>query len=104
MKNILYIDTSDNKKISVRLETKGEQYSASSSNLKTRAQVTLFLIDKVCKKAGIKAHEIDLVRVKRGPGSFTGLRVGISIANALSFALGIPVNDKKVGEIETPKY
>ena len=42
--------------------------------------------------------------VNRGPGSFTGLRVGVAIANALGFLLKIPVNGKRVGELEEPVY
>ena len=40
--------------------------------------------------------ELEGIEVETGPGSFTGLRVGVSVANALGFALGIPVNGKKV--------
>ncbi|MFH1536127.1 MAG: hypothetical protein ABIC96_03620 [Patescibacteria group bacterium] len=36
------------------------------------------------------------IEVETGPGSFTGLRVGVSVANALGFALNIPVNGKKM--------
>lgn len=39
------------------------------------------------------------IEVETGPGSFTGLRVGVSVANALGFSLGIPVNGKKM-EVE----
>ena len=36
------------------------------------------------------------IEVETGPGSFTGLRVGVSVANALGYSLGIPVNGKKI--------
>ena len=36
------------------------------------------------------------VEVEIGPGSFTGLRVGVSVANALGYSLNIPVNGKKI--------
>ena len=51
-----------------------------------------------------QTNGIDAIEVNAGPGSFTGLRVGASIANALSFALGIPVNGKPLGEIVEPRY
>ncbi len=44
------------------------------------------------------------IRVNTGPGSFTGLRVGASIANALGFLLKISVNSKKIGEGVFPIY
>ena len=39
---------------------------------------------------------VDEIEVDRGPGSYTGIRVGVSVANALGFALNIPVNGKKM--------
>lgn len=102
--NILYIDTRDNKRIIVRLKTNKKEFKFESKARKEKAQATLPLIDKILKKANLNLNEIDEIRVERGPGSFTGLRVGISIANALSFALGKKVNGKALGSIETPKY
>jgi tRNA threonylcarbamoyladenosine biosynthesis protein TsaB len=43
----------------------------------------------------LKFKDLAKIQVKTGPGSFTGLRVGVSTANALGFSLGIPVNGKK---------
>jgi len=54
------------------------------------AQVTVF-IEEVAKEAGIKLHEIDAVAVSMGPGSYTGLRIGVSVAKGLCFALGKPM-------------
>ena len=53
-----------------------------------------------------KIKDISEIEVNTGPGSFTGLRVGVSIANALGWALGIPVNGKdlKKGEVVDIKY
>lgn len=102
--NILYIDTRDNKKIVVRLETKKETFEEKSVASVKKAQATLPLIEKVFKKSGMSLREIDKIKVETGPGSFTGLRVGISIANAFSFALGKKINGKKLGKIEQPQY
>lgn len=102
--NILDIDTRDNKRIIVRLKTKKGKFKEQSVASKKRAQATLPLIDKMLKKANLNLNEIDEIRVERGPGSFTGLRVGISIANALSFALGKKVNGRRLGAIEPPEY
>lgn len=102
--NIIYIDTGDNKKIIVRLETKNEIFEEKSVASKKRAQITLPLIEKILNKAKLRIQDIDEINVEKGQGSFTGLRVGISIANALSFAGLIRVNGKKLGEIESPQY
>lgn len=102
--NRLYIDTRDNKNIVVRLETEDGKFEEQSVANKQQAQVALPLIEKLLKKARLATPDIDEVNVEKGPGSFTGLRVGISIANALSFSRLIKVNGKELGEIELPQY
>jgi len=39
--------------------------------------------------------DITAIQVNPGPGAFTSTRIGVSIANALAFALGIPVNNQE---------
>lgn len=48
-------------------------------------------VKKLLKKTKTSFKKLKEIRVFPGPGSFTGLRIGISFANALGFALGIPV-------------
>jgi len=47
-------------------------------------------IGTVLEEAGKKPGDVELVAVAKGPGSFTGLRVGVSVAKTFAFALGIP--------------
>ncbi|RKY65697.1 MAG: tRNA (adenosine(37)-N6)-threonylcarbamoyltransferase complex dimerization subunit type 1 TsaB [Candidatus Latescibacterota bacterium] len=49
------------------------------------------VIDWTLKRAGVKLGELDGVAVSIGPGSFTGLRVGMSTAKGLCFACGLPL-------------
>jgi tRNA threonylcarbamoyladenosine biosynthesis protein TsaB len=49
------------------------------------------LLDEVVVQAGWHKRELDLVVVGLGPGSFTGLRVGLACAKTLAYALGIPL-------------
>jgi len=51
----------------------------------------LFFIDKFLKENNVNLQDLKAITVFRGPGSFTGLRVGISIANTLAFVLEIPI-------------
>lgn len=43
----------------------------------------LKIIDEVCEEAGVDVHSVETVAVVTGPGSFTGLRIGVAIAKAL---------------------
>jgi len=49
------------------------------------------LIEAVIKKAGVKMSDLAAVAVAEGPGSYTGLRIGLSTAKGLCYALGIPL-------------
>lgn len=49
------------------------------------------MIDRLCKAAGWGPKDIDVIYVSAGPGSFTGLRVGITVAKTLAFATGAQV-------------
>jgi len=48
-------------------------------------------IEEVIKKANIQLSEIDAIAVSKGPGSYTGLRIGVSAAKGLCFSLNIPL-------------
>ena len=49
------------------------------------------MLDDVLSRRGLQPEEIDLFAVSQGPGSYTGIRVGITCAKALAYALGKPV-------------
>lgn len=48
-------------------------------------------LDRALRMAGLEMSDMDAIAVSSGPGSFTGLRIGLSTAKGLSFATGIPV-------------
>jgi tRNA threonylcarbamoyladenosine biosynthesis protein TsaB len=102
--NKLYIDTRNNERIIVRLETKSEKFEQVSKASQDKAQAALPLIKNILEEANLKPHEVSEVIVETGTGSFTGLRVGVSIANALSFGLLVKINGKKLSDLATPKY
>lgn len=56
----------------------------------THSQVILPLCNDVLKNAGLTLNEIDALAVSKGPGSYTGLRIGISAVKAMCFALDKP--------------
>lgn len=48
-------------------------------------------IDEVIKESGISLSDLNAVAVSKGPGSYTGLRIGVSAAKGLCYALRIPL-------------
>ena len=87
----LYIDSTDNQKTVIRLDN--AEYVNSVTN--PREQNILGFIQTTLASLGKTAQDITEIEVNPGPGSFTGTRVGVAIANALGYALNIPVNKKK---------
>lgn len=100
----LVLDTADNKKIAVGLKINNKKYIKTEQIKSNKTQVILPLIDEILKKESLKLKDIFAIEVNAGPGSFTGLRIGLAIVNALSYVLKIPVNGKKIGEIIVPLY
>ena len=56
-----------------------------------QASLTAPLVKEVLDEAGLSARELDAVCVSSGPGSYTGLRVGVSTAKGVAFGAGIPL-------------
>jgi tRNA threonylcarbamoyladenosine biosynthesis protein TsaB len=55
------------------------------------AQTLLPLVDRVLKKASVPLEGINALAISIGPGSFTGLRIGLSTVKGLAYACAIPV-------------
>lgn len=56
----------------------------------THSRTLMPLVDGMLRAAGLKAEEVDLLAVAAGPGSFTGLRIGVSALKGLAWALDKP--------------
>ena len=56
-----------------------------------RTNSLLVTIDAVCKQAGVGPLELDAIAIGAGPGSFTGLRIGMATAKGIAFAAGKPL-------------
>jgi tRNA threonylcarbamoyl adenosine modification protein YeaZ len=87
----LAIDTSSNI-VNVTLSHKGEVLTALTWQTTQNHTVEL-LTNLICllQQASVNLHSIEAIIVAKGPGSFNGLRVGISTAKGLAFALNIPL-------------
>lgn len=103
----IYINTTDNKKVIVRLNIDGQEFTKEKVVEARSAQLVLPLVEELLKENNLKPQDLTEIEVNEGPGSFTGVRVGVSIANALAFSLQIRVNGTKVQNGKTliePKY
>lgn len=60
------------------------------NNGNTHSETLMPLVECVLQGAGTQASRLDYIACVTGPGSFTGVRIGVSTARALSFAHGIP--------------
>jgi tRNA threonylcarbamoyladenosine biosynthesis protein TsaB len=57
----------------------------------THAENLHIFIEEVLKEADLSLSQINAVAVSKGPGSYTGLRIGVSAAKGLCYALNIPL-------------
>src|SRR6266513_4494655 len=90
---ILAIDTALDTCAAGVLDTDAGKLIAQESQAMKRghAEALMPLIARVIKEAGIAFASFDRIAVTTGPGSFTGLRVGISAARGLALAADKPV-------------
>ena len=58
---------------------------------KGHAEALVPLIEQVCAQAGADLLHLDAIGVTRGPGTFTGIRIGLATARGLALATGCPV-------------
>lgn len=87
---ILAIDTAT-QVASIALYHQGRYATKTIDSPKMQSEKILSCLDAVCKESNILLTDIHVIAVCKGPGSFTGLRVGISLAQALGFAHDIPI-------------
>jgi len=102
MSIILFIDTSAINTAKIALEIDGKRFEKTSESRVLKSQMVLPMIEDILLEQKLKLTDITAIQVAMGPGSFTGLRVGASVANALGYLLDIPVNGKK--GLVTPTY
>jgi len=91
MASLLYIDTSGSTAtIALSVDGKKAAYRR-HENAMEQAAVINVLIEEVMAEAGLSLQALDAVAVCAGPGSYTGLRVGMSTAKGLCYALDKPL-------------
>lgn len=92
MAYILNIETSTTN-CSVSLSKQGETLVLKEDygNGYSHAEKLHVYIEEVLKEAKINSEQLQAIAVSKGPGSYTGLRIGVSAAKGLAYALNIPL-------------
>lgn len=91
MARILLIETAT-ARLSVALAENGMAVASRvCDEPRQQASLTAPLVKEVLDSQGLRVSDCDAVCVSKGPGSYTGLRVGVSTAKGLAFGAGIPL-------------
>lgn len=90
---ILYINTTANNLVVIGIKNK-DRFIAKKKFVSNRTQAEKLLpsIDKMLKVNKLKLSDLESIEVANRGGSFTSLRIGVVTANALGYALSIPVS------------
>ena len=97
---LLKINSTQNTLLTLFLDEKRKEVHFDSP----RNQDILREIDVFLEEEGRTLQDLTAVEVETGPGQFTSLRVGVTIASTLSFALNIPINGKPPGTTPEIEY
>jgi len=87
--NILALDTAG-EVLSLALDGESGLWYIEADAGSRHSELLMECIDTLCKRADIAPSNLDRIACMKGPGSFTGLRIGFSVAKGLALALGIP--------------
>lgn len=99
--NFLFVDSCQNEMF-VMLYDNGKYYVRTSDGNKKHNSILLPAVDEVLAEGGISIKEVENIVCVIGPGSFTGIRLGVTTCNGLAFATG--ANRVAVNTFETIAY
>jgi tRNA threonylcarbamoyladenosine biosynthesis protein TsaB len=88
--HVLGVDTATHR-ASVAVVADGRTLAESNVESRSHAASIVPLIDDLLREAGCTVEDLDVIAVSAGPGSFTGLRVGLSVAKGIACATGARV-------------
>ena len=90
-KNLLAIDTSGSFCSVAVINDSGVCTAGSSAGSGDHFEQLPLLVGRVCADAGIATTDITSIRIGVGPGSFTGLRIGMSFVKGLAWSIRVPL-------------
>lgn len=87
----LFIDTSSTDVSIALIKDNNTLYSICESLPNQHSIYTTSYLDKILKKANIEPNEVNKIMIVNGPGSFTGVRIGVTIAKVFAYILNIDI-------------
>ena len=88
---ILFIDTHD-ELITIALKNNENLYIKTQESEYSHSVYTMPMIEEIFKENNLNIKELKKIIVVNGPGSFTGIRIGLSIAKTMAYALNLKIN------------
>jgi tRNA threonylcarbamoyladenosine biosynthesis protein TsaB len=88
---ILYIETATEVCSVVLANEKGVIDSRENTEGRSHASVLTLFIEDILKTYNISARQLDAIAVSSGPGSYTGLRIGVSVAKGICYGANLPL-------------
>lgn len=86
----LFIDT-HSEKVLIAIVCDDKTYKKEATSNRSHSEVVVPLLDEILKEASIDIKDVKEIIVVNGPGSFTGVRIGVTIAKTLAYSLSIPI-------------
>ncbi len=94
----LFIDTHDKDIVLVLFKNEKVLSSSTKTSERGHTKYLMPMLDKLLKENSLSVHDLKELFVVNGPGSFTGVRLGVTVAKTLAYTLNIPI--KTISSLE----
>jgi tRNA threonylcarbamoyladenosine biosynthesis protein TsaB len=88
---VICLETATNICSAALCDDTGVRYLRESTDSKSHAALLTLYIEELINEAGIGIKDLDAVAVSKGPGSYTGLRIGVSVAKGIAYGASKPL-------------
>lgn len=86
----LFVDT-HSEKVTLALIEEDKIFEKNAFSNRSHSEVVVPLLDDILKEAGCDLAKLDEIVVVNGPGSFTGVRIGVTVAKTIAYSHSIPI-------------
>lgn len=93
----LFIDT-HSEKVTIILDTGVEKFRGEALSDRSHSETVIPLLNELLEKADLSSKDLEQIIVVNGPGSFTGVRIGVTIAKTIAYLVNIPI--KSISSLE----